>query len=270
MLTHISSADNTRVKLVRKLSSRKGRESKERFVAEGLNLVCEMIEGDHDIDFIMFSESFANDGANIRKNAILNYIENSGCDACSVDDRIFSKLSDAEHGIDVLAVVRINRYDAGFIKNLPDDVNILVCDRIQDPGNMGTMIRTAVAAGYGAVIALPGTVDIYSPKVLRATAGMVFEMPVVYVSSEEELFEIIKETGRRLAVTVPSGGSPYYDEDLKRGIALVIGNEGNGASGSIIDRADVRVTIPMKGNTESLNAAAAAAILMYEAIRNNR
>lgn len=270
MLTHISSADNSRVKLVRKLSSRKGRESKERFVAEGLNLVCEMLEGEHDIDFIMFSESFAKDRSNSRKNAILSYIESSGCDACSVDDRIFSKLSDAEHGIDVLAVIRIDRYDADFIRTLPPDVNILICDRIQDPGNMGTMIRTAVAAGYGAVIAMPGTVDIYSPKVLRATAGMVFEMPVIYISSEEELFEIAKETGRRLVVTVPDGGSAYYDEDLDRGIALVIGNEGRGASRRIIDRADVRVTIPMKGNTESLNAAAAAAILMYETIRNNR
>lgn len=270
MFTHISSADNTRVKLVRKLTSRKGRESKERFVAEGLNLVCEMLEGEHDIDFIMFSESFTKDRSNSRKNSILSYIENSGCDACSVDDRIFSKLSDAEHGIEVLAVIRIDRYDAGFIKTLPADVNILVCDRIQDPGNMGTMIRTAVAAGYGAVIAMPGTVDIYSPKVLRATAGMVFEMPVIYVSSEDELFETVTETGRRLAVTVPDGGHTYYDEDLSRGIALVIGNEGRGASGSIIDRADVKVTIPMRGNTESLNAAAAAAILMYETIRSNR
>ena len=270
MITHISSADNDRVNLVRKLSSRKGRESRDRFVAEGLNLVCELIEGNHDIDFIMFSEGFAEDMSNSRKKAILDFIESSGCDACSVSNRIFSKLSDAEHGIDVLAVIRTRKYGVDFISSLPDDVNILVCDRIQDPGNMGTMIRTAVAAGYGAVLALPGTVDIYSPKVLRATAGMVFEIPVIYASSEDELFEIAKKTGRKVAVTVPTGGNAYYDEDIGCGTALVIGNEGHGASKSIIDRADVKMTIPMKGNTESLNAAAAAAILMYETIRNKR
>lgn len=268
MRTHITSADNARVKLVRKLASRKGRESKDRFVAEGLNLVCELIDGNHDIDFILISEGFAEDVSNTRKQAVLDYINDSGCDACSVSDGIFSTLVDAEHGIEVLAVVEIKRRDIEYIKTLPDDINILVCDRIQDPGNMGTMIRTAVAAGYGAVLALPGTVDIYSPKVLRATAGMVFEIPVVYAASEDELFEMANNTGRKIAVTVPTGGNDYYDTDLGSGVALVIGNEGRGASKSIIDRADVKVTIPMRGNIESLNAAAAAAILMYETIRN--
>ena len=267
MLTHISSADNSKVKLVRKLSSRKGRESKDRFVAEGLNLVSELIDGNQDIDFIMISESFKEDSSNTRKQAILEFIDKSGCDAASVSGRIFSTLSDAEHGIEVLAVVKIKRHGTEFIESMPKDTNILVCDRIQDPGNMGTMIRTAVAAGYGAVLALPGTVDIYSPKVLRATAGMVFEIPVIYAASEDELFKITSDTGRRLAVTVPDGGKVYYEENLRCGIALVIGNEGRGASKSIIERADVRITIPMKGNIESLNAAAAAAILMYEAVR---
>ena len=267
MLTHISSADNAKVKLARKLVSRKGRESKERFVAEGLNLVKELIEGNNDIDFILFSESFTEDETNERKQSIMEFIQDSGCEACCVDNRVFNTISDAEHGIDVLAVVKINRLGIDYIKTLPKTTNILVCDRIQDPGNMGTMIRTAVAAGYGAVLALPGTVDIYSPKVLRATAGMVFEIPVIYATSEDELFEMVNETGRRIAVTVPIGGKDYFDERLSSGIALVIGNEGRGASKSIIDRADVKVTIPMNGNIESLNAAVAAAILMYEAVR---
>ena len=267
MLTHISSADNPRVKLVRKLYSRKGKESKDKFVAEGLNLVSELTDGKHNIDFIMFSESFREDDSNTRKRAIMDFINNSGCDACSVSDKIFSALVDAEHGIDVLAVVEIKRLGIDYIESLPKETNILVCDRIQDPGNMGTMIRTAVAAGYGAVLALPGTVDIYSAKVLRATAGMVFEIPVIYASSEEDVFRMANDTERRIAVTVPVGGKEYYNEHLGTGIALVIGNEGRGVSKSIIDRADVRVTIPMKGNIESLNAAAAAAILMYEAVR---
>ena len=270
MYTHISSADNSRVKLVRRLAARKGREAESKFVAEGVNLVSELTSGMHDIEFIMMSESFALDGSNIRKQSILEFAEREGCNICSVDDRIFSKLSDAEHGIDVLAVVRTKKLGADFAERIPAEENILVCDRLQDPGNMGTIIRTAVAAGYGAVLALPGTVDVYSPKVLRATAGMVFNIPFISAGSENELFEIAEKSGRRIAVTVPEGGREYYLEDLSRNTALVIGNEGRGVSKSIIDRADVRITIPMKGNTESLNAATAASILMYETIRKNR
>jgi TrmH family RNA methyltransferase len=159
------------------------------------------------------------------------------------------------------------RHDPAILDELTPDDNILVLDRIQDPGNMGTMIRTAVAAGYRLILASRGTVDIYSPKVLRATAGMVFDIPVLYAEDEDDLMRLIARSGRRSVVTVPSGGRPYYDEDLRRGIALIIGNEGNGASERLISSADIRVTLPMRGSIESLNAAVAAAILMYESIR---
>lgn len=267
MLSRITSSDNARVKLVRKLQSRKGRSEESKFVAEGINLVSELICGDAGIEFLMISDEFDRVSGDERVRAVCEYIDSPNTTVLELDSRLFDKLTDAEHGIDVLAVVRINDYDADFVKSLPRESCLLVCDRIQDPGNMGTMIRTAVAAGYAAIIALPGTVDVYSPKVLRATAGKVFDMPVIYIPGERELKEIAEETGRRIVVTVPTGGNEYYKEDLQEGIALVIGNEGRGISESIIDMADVRVTLPMKGNIESLNAAVAAAILMYEANR---
>ena len=114
---------------------------------------------------------------------------------------------------------------------------------------------------------MSGTVDIYSPKVLRATAGMIFEIPVIYVTGEDKLRDILRKAGRRIAVTAVDGGVPYYEEDLSRGIALIIGNEGSGVSDAMIEMADVKVTLPMRGRIESLNAAVAAAILMYEAVR---
>jgi TrmH family RNA methyltransferase len=267
MLSRITSSDNAKVKLVRKLQSRKGRSEESKFVAEGINLVSELIIGDPDIEFLMISSEFDRSSDDERLRAVCEYIDAPDTAAFELDSKLFNKLTDAEHGIDVLAVVGKKEYDAEFVKSLPRESCLLVCDRIQDPGNMGTMIRTAVAAGYSAIIALPGTVDVYSPKVLRATAGKVFDMPVVYISGEEELKEIAEETARRIVVTVPAGGNEYYKEDLQEGIALVIGNEGRGISESIIDMADVRVTLPMKGNIESLNAAVAAAILMYEANR---
>jgi TrmH family RNA methyltransferase len=170
----------------------------------------------------------------------------------------------------MLAVVDMSDDGYAAIESLDPDDNILVLDRIQDPGNMGTLIRTSVAAGYKAVIAAKGTVDIYSTKVLRATVGTVFEIPVVYAKDHNELISLLKNTGKRVVVTEVDGGVPYYEEDISKGIALVIGNEGAGVSEELKNMADVRVTLPMKGHIESLNAAVAAAILMYESVRDQK
>lgn len=265
MLTKITSQDNNRLKLVRKLGSRKGRNEEGRFVAEGRNLIAEILSRGLDVDFIMAPESVIRGDEGETSVLIRECIDRPDMMVCEVPDREFSRLTDAGPGVGMLAVVRTGSHGPEIIRDLDPDDNILVLDRIQDPGNMGTLIRTAAAAGYKAVIAMSGTVDIYSPKVLRATAGMVFEVPVLYVSDASALAELC--SGRRMAVTAVDGGRPYYEENLRQGIALVIGNEGRGVSDEIAAMADVRVTIPMKGNTESLNAAAAAAILMYEAVR---
>jgi TrmH family RNA methyltransferase len=96
---------------------------------------------------------------------------------------------------------------------------------------------------------------------------MIFQIPIIYASDENDLDFLLKRTGKKTAVTVPHGGVPYYEEDIGKGVALIIGNEGNGASERLIEGADLKITLPMRGNIESLNAAAAAAILMYEAVR---
>lgn len=263
MLIRITSGDNSRIRLVRKLSTRKGRSTEGRFAVEGRNLVREVLERGLDVDFIMIPAGTSADLPGFVKDCI----KAPDMTVCEVSEREFACLTDAGGGIGMLAVVKQQPCGTELIDRLSPDDNILVLDRIQDPGNMGTLIRTAVAAGYKAIIAMSGTVDIYSPKVLRATAGMIFEIPVVYVSGEERLREILKKSGRRIAVTAVDGGVPYYEEDLSKGIALIIGNEGRGVSDAMIKMADVKVTLPMRGRIESLNAAVAAAILMYEAVR---
>ena len=263
MLIRITSGDNSRIRLVRKLSTRKGRSTEGRFAVEGRNLVSEVLERGLDVDFIMIPAGAADDAPEFIKNCI----RSRDMTVCEIPEREFSTLTDAGGGIGMLAVVKQQACGPELIDSLDADDNLLVLDRIQDPGNMGTLIRTAVAAGYRAIIAMSGTVDIYSPKVLRATAGMIFEIPVIYVTGEEKLRDILKRSGRRIAVTAVDGGVPYYEEDLSKGIALIIGNEGSGVSGAMIEMADVKVTLPMRGRIESLNAAVAAAILMYEAVR---
>ena len=272
MLIRIESAGNARLRLIRKLSTRKGRSEEGRFVIEGINLVREALTRRISVDFIMIPESMAvrvNEDVSRTDPVLRRCIESTDITVCCVPDRIFSDITDAEHGIGVIAVISMPVDDVSPLYRLPKETNILVLERIQDPGNIGTMIRTAAAAGYGMILALKGTADILSPKVLRSTAGMVFDIPFAYVDSVTELTGILRDTGRRIAVTDPAGGIPYYQENLRRETALVIGNEGNGICDELMAEADVRVNIPMKGNVESLNAAVSAAILMYEAVRNN-
>jgi len=263
MLIRITSGGNSRIRLVRKLGTRKGRVTEGRFAVEGRNLVSEILERGLDVDFIMIPSGSADDSPEF----IRECIDSPDITVCEVPAREFAGLTDAGTGIGMLAVVKQLIRDPDIIDSLDPDDNILVLDRIQDPGNMGTLIRTAVAAGYRAILAMSGTADIYSPKVLRATAGMIFEIPVIYVPDAKVMADLLRRSGRRVAVTAVDGGIPYYEADLSRGIALVIGNEGNGVSDELMRMADVRVTIPMRGRIESLNAAVAAAILMYEAVR---
>lgn len=267
MLIRIGSTDNSRIKLVRKLGTRKGRTAEGKFIAEGVNLVSEAVRRGLDIDFIMVPEGYETSLSRDAAELVRECISSDHLTVCEVPGNCFDKLTDAENGIGVIAAVHMPARDASVIRKIPEDANILVLDRIQDPGNIGTMIRTAVAAGYGMIVAVKGTADIWSAKVLRSTAGMIFDIPVIYVDGAEELRALLRKAGRRIVVTDPAGGKPYFEEDLKSGIALVIGNEGNGISDEVMSIADIRVTLPMKGEIESLNAAVSAAILMYEAVR---
>lgn len=259
MVVRIESPDNNRIKLVRKLQTRKGRDTENKFVVEGINLVSEAFSRQIRMNFVMVSDEYDND--KVRE------LEASDLLVCRLPESIFNRITDAENGVGILAVIDRDELNTDIHSAVTEQGNILVLDRLQDPGNIGTVIRTAVAAGYEMVIAVKGTADMLSPKVLRSTAGMIFNMPFMYVNDAAELKKVLQSLNKSCVVTTVDGGHPYYEENLKEGIALVIGNEGNGVSQEVLEMADVRVTIPMKGNIESLNAAVAATILMYEAVR---
>ena len=260
MLVKIESSDNNRIKLVRKLANKKVRDQESKLVIEGINLVSEAVRRGVHVDFIMISESYS------KNDFLTKCIDNDDITVCQISDNEFNKLTDAENGVGILAV--IDKFDVNSQDvNISSDGNILVLDKVQDPGNIGTMIRTAVAAGYEMVIAVKGTVDVFSAKVLRATAGMIFDIPIMYVEDAAGLEKVLRGFGKKIVVTAVDSGTDYYKTNLDKGIALVIGNEGNGVSDEVMNMADIRVTIPMRGEIESLNAAISAAILMYETIR---
>ena len=180
-----------------------------------------------------------------------------------LDRRLFEELSGTVHSQGIIAVVRKPQTDpAAFLEEISGPVVVL--DRLQDPGNAGTIIRTAEAAGFGGIIALTGSVDLYAPKTVRSAAGSILRMPVLTDVDAPELIRMLEKDQRQLIVTALEEAEDCFEADLPSRVALVIGNEGSGVSGELMEAAGLRVRIPMDGEIESLNAAVAAGVLMYQ------
>lgn len=260
---YILSPSNRTLSHVRKLRKKHVRDEEGLLVLEGANLLEEALRHQVTLTDVLIAE----DASTERLAPLLaEYVPTSRMKILPRD--LFEQVAEAVNGSGFLAIAEKPSMTKEQLRDgLTEGDNILVLDRVQDPGNIGTMVRTAVAAGYRAVLTMKGTADCYSSKVLRATAGMIFAIPVLSVDGPEELISLTKACGKQLTVTDPAGGIPYYSCDLTRNIALVIGNEGRGVDAAIMDIAEKRVTIPMCGEIESLNAAVAAALLMYEAHR---
>ena len=155
-----------------------------------------------------------------------------------------------------------------MIKMIDNNINdshkfVLILDRIQDPGNMGTIIRTADAAGVDAIINLKGCVDIYNPKVIRSTMGSIFDMNIIQATQDDAL-RVLKDNNFEIVSSYLNTDNYYNTVDYTNKVALVIGNEANGVNDELISKSHTLVKIPIYGNAESLNAAISSAILMYE------
>lgn len=251
MIKTIESKDNSIIKECMKLTLKKHRDKEGLYLIEGPNLVEEAIKCGAKIRSILMSEDYE-PGFSLEGN-----------DIYFLGNRLFSKVSLTETPQGIMAIVE--KPDNNFAEL--GEGNVLVLDKLQDPGNIGTMIRTADAAGYKAVILVKGSGDCFSPKVVRSAAGSLFRVPIIYVEDYLELEELLRRSGKRIIATGFDTDRYYYDVDLKHDVALVIGNEGNGVSQELFCMADEIVKIPMSGNIESLNAAVSAGILMYESIR---
>jgi TrmH family RNA methyltransferase len=185
-----------------------------------------------------------------------------------VTEDVFAEMSDTEHPQGVLAVIEQPSYQ---LKDLMTDAPLLmILEDIQDPGNLGTIFRTAEGAGVSGIIMSRGTVDLFSPKVVRSTMGSIYRMPFLVAEDLPEMIRSIKGEGVRL-YAAHLEGKKYHDGFAYTGPSgFMIGNEGNGLSRELTDYADDLLLIPMGGQLESLNAAMAAGILMYEANRQRR
>lgn len=257
-MREIRSKDNRIVKRCEQLSMRKYRDQFGLYLIEGENLLAEAVKNHARIETVLLREG-------CQKSLPPQVADRTFL----VDARIFDKLAQTVTSQGILAVVAKEAARKEDFINLPGS-NFIVLDRLQDPGNIGTILRTADAAGYKLAILMKGTADVYAPKVVRAATGSLFRMPVVSMASAKELAEFTGAAGKKLTATCLDARRWYYDEDLTHDIALIIGNEGNGISRDLIESSDVQIKIPMQGNIESLNAAVAAGVLMYEAMRGKR
>jgi TrmH family RNA methyltransferase len=196
----------------------------------------------------------------IETGALLEAFAGTGVELYEVSERVIKRLSSTGTPQGVVAEAEAPQIS---LEQMPLEGITMVLDGIQDPGNTGTIVRTAHAFGAGAVVLLPGTCDIYNPKALRATAGSAFHIPVVR-TERDELVRILKESGIRIAVAVAHDGIPLGQVELKPPMALVFGSEAHGVSDEILQAADVSISIPIPGGAESLNVAQAAAVCLWE------
>jgi TrmH family RNA methyltransferase len=246
-------------KRVRALQRRKDREAEGRFLAEGIRVVEDLLASRLDAEWALLASSLED---NERGSRLVGELERRGIPRRVVDPREFGKLAPTEHSQGIIVVARTPRSGWDSVPDDPASV-ILLLDAVQDPGNFGTMVRTAEALGAGALVALPGTVDPWNPKAIRAAAGSSFRVPIISAAWDEAAAWMRERGYRSLAAEV--GGTPVRGGGGR--VGLVVGNEGAGISAEIRAGVDGTVGIPLRGRAESLNVAAAAAILLYELTR---
>jgi RNA methyltransferase, TrmH family len=239
------------------LRERGKRESEGHFLAEGVRVVEDLLASEVVPHWALASSTVEDEG---RAAAVIAEMERRGIPVRMVEPREFARLADTKSPQGVLAVAETPR---AHLDQLSGASVILVLDAVQDPGNFGTLVRSAEALGAGGVIALPGTVDCWNAKVVRSAAGSLFRQPIVQ-SGWPEAEGWLRSHGFTI-LAAAAGGEPLSVEKGKS--ALVVGNEGAGISRDVMAGVDVIVGIPLRGRAESLNVAAAAAILLYELTR---
>lgn len=186
-----------------------------------------------------------------------------------LSDHAFKAAAGTQTPQGILTVVRMPKWDVSLMLQ-KEDAGFLLLEGIQDPGNLGTMLRTAEGAGIAAVIASPETADVYNPKAIRATMGSIYRVPFLAADDFYGFLEGMKQSGIRIYAAHLNGSVPYDGPDYRQACAFLIGNEGNGLTARAAGLADAAIRIPMQGRVESLNAAITAAILMYERHRQRK
>ena len=255
----ITSKENDLIKHIIKLKERKNRKKYGEFIIEGIKLIKEAINEKLLINKIIICEE------SIEKYEINEYIENElkNIECINVSKDIIKYISDVETSQGILAIVKIpnKQCDVDYTQDL-----ILALDNIQDPGNFGTIIRTADSAGLTQILISKETTDYYSQKVIRSTMGAIFRIKIIECEDICKTIQKCKLKNYKILATSLSATKTIYDANFEKSV-VVMGNEANGVSNEILKMVDEKIIIPMQGKTESLNVSVATGIILYEYIR---
>lgn len=254
-------------RLIRSLSTKKEREATGLTVAEGLSSVISALSAQVEVEWVVLSSSFAgSERARMVHDVLASYPRE--VTVFEVEDGLFSRMADTETPQGVLCVLP---FPFRFLGPQPRSAwaspLYLVGLDIQDPGNVGTLVRTAAAAGCNGIVLSGQAADPYSPKAIRASAGAIFQVNLGVENDPLRAVSSIMEKVRHLYMTSPREGSRPWDVDFAGPCAIVVGNEARGIREEVLAIGGTRVTIPMPGQTESLNVGMASAMLLYEAMR---
>lgn len=259
MITSTSSGQVKHVLLIQKKS--KARKEFQEFVVEGIKMVEEAPKDM--IVKVYASETFLKSNKEYIEGLKLNdgQVE-------AVSDHIFSHMSDTQTPQGVMALVKMRKYDIDDIYG--QNALIIGIENLQDPGNLGTIVRMGEGAGVTGFVISSNAVDIYNPKTIRSTMGSIYRVPFVYANDFADEIRKLKENGVKVYAAHLKGKCDYTEADYTKPAAFLIGNEGNGLTDMAAQTADTLIKIPMKGSVESLNAAIACTILTYEAVRQRK
>ncbi|RBP65394.1 TrmH family RNA methyltransferase [Alkalibaculum bacchi] len=250
-MQYIESHENKAIKHLQKLKMKKYRESSKEYILEGYKVIEDAIESGEKLKSIFISAKSTKKYRNIRE------LVREDLPIYEVEDHLFEKLTSMEHSEGIIA---INSFPQ--IMDFRDS-SVLILDRLQDPGNLGTIIRTGDAAGFHNIICSKGCVDIYNDKTIRGTMGSLFHVNIKKDADILQEIDSIRKKGYTIVGTQLNTDYFYTNIEAKKKYALVIGNEANGISKEVLDACDLHVKIPIYGKAESLNASIAAAIIMY-------
>ncbi len=263
-MMEITSLRNPIIKEIKGLYRKRDRWENRLFLMEGIKIIDEAISNDINLKYIIYNEKLllTEDGQNFyNKNIDFPRL-------IKVTDIVFKEISDTDNPQGVLAVGEFN------FNSLENDMDfkssLLFLDGLQDPGNMGTIIRSCDAFKLDGIILGENCVDLYNPKVVRATMGSIFRVPIYYTKNNIDGLKKLKDNNFKLYATSLDGSVPNYDIDYNEKYVIAIGNESRGVDNSILEIADSLIKIPMPGNAESLNAGVAASIIMYEAMKQRK
>lgn len=254
----ITSAQNQKIQLVRRLTAkRKEREAAGLYIAEGIRLAEEALKYASDCEFLLWSAPLSP-----RAEALVKGFADAGASVEEIDPRLMDSIAGTDSPQGVLAVMRMASL------SLPGKASLVIAaDGIQDPGNLGTLFRTAAAAAADAVLLMPGCADEFSPKVIRSGMGTHFRLPIARMDWDKAEKWLRGIPDMRILAADSDGGISCWEASLTGPVTLVIGSEGNGPCERALAASDARVLIPMPGQIESLNAGVAAGILIFEAVR---